>query len=115
MAELFHVVPEDQFSGHQNVSIGNRAANKNTRSGVTVADWMRRFKSGTATASGAGTVAVTFAEEFPDDNVVVMLTSDENAAGTLTAATMPTKTGFTITAAAAGTVHWLAVWAGPSS
>lgn len=115
MAELFHVVPEDHFSGHKNVSIGNRAANTNTRSGVSVSDWMRRFKAGTATASGAGTVAVAFAEEFPDDNVIVTLTSDENAAGTLTAATMPDKSGFTITAAAAGTIHWVAVWAGPSS
>lgn len=115
MAENFHVLPEDHFDAQAGTTEGHRKGLALTQDGVGIAQWMRRFKSGRETASGAGDIAVTFNAEFPDDNVTVHITGDGVSVPTQKTGTLPSKTGFTITAAGAGPCDWLAIWAGPQS
>lgn len=115
MAELFHVLPEDHFAAQSGTTEGHRKGPHLSQAGVGVVQWMRRFKAGRETASGAGDIAVTFDEAFPDDNVMVTITGDGVSVPTQKTGTLPDKAGFTLTAAGAGPCDWIAVWAGPQS
>jgi len=115
MAEEFHVVREDQFDGQSGTTEGHRKGPANSQEGVGIAQWMRRFKGGREVAAGAGDIAVTFDEAFPDDNVRVVMIGDAVSLPTQKTGTLPTATGFTLTAAGAGPCDWMAFWVGPQS
>lgn len=115
-AESNHVPSEDHFDNGANMNKGSRKGKSGTQNGATLADILRRSRSGTLTAAGAGDEAVAFAEEMETDNVTVMLTSDTVAAVPIIKnGTTPDKTGFTATVAAACELHWLAIDRGPTA
>jgi hypothetical protein len=98
----FGVPDENHFEGGQNVNEGH-AANGD----ATLAEILRRFRTGSVTAAGAGTEAVVFNEPFADADYTVSFATD-------TLATTPeyankTATGFDIVVAAAGDVDYTAI------
>jgi len=115
-AESNHVPNEDHFEGGANLNKGARKGLENKQAGRILSQFMRAFRTGILTASGAGDEVVTFSKALDTDNVAVMLTSDTVlAVPIIKNGTTPTKTGFTATVAAACELHWMAFDMGPTS
>jgi hypothetical protein len=115
-AESNHVPKATHFDNGANLNKGARNGESGTQNGTTLAEMLRRLRSGVYTASGAGDEVITFSDEFETDNVTVMLASDTVAAvPILKNGTTATKSGFTVTVAAACEVHWMAIDRGPTS
>lgn len=98
----YNVPTKDQFEGQANISKGNKRSNNET-----LADYLRKFRSGSVTAAGAGTEAVVFTTPYDDANYEVAFATD-------TLATTPeyankTTVGFDIVVAAAGVVGFIAL------
>lgn len=100
-SDSFEVIEESHFQGHSNLTDGQRS------NGLGLAQWMRKFKSGRHTFSGAGTESVAFGEAFDDENYTI--TFGQTATGVLPIYANKAAAGFDITAAAAGTVDWIAI------
>lgn len=112
--ETGHVVGLDHFDGGTNLQTGGEKSLSNKRSGQSLARILRRKRSGRFTAAGAGDVTVTFDVPFDDANFTVSITGTAVSVPVLKAA--PTVgTGFVITCAGAGAVHWTAEHDGPTS
>jgi len=112
--ETGHVIALDHFEGQGNITKGSGKSLSTNRSGQTLAQLFRLWRSGRYTAGGAGDEAIAFDVPFDDANFTVSVTGDATSAPVLKAA--PTDgTGFTITAGGAGPVHWFAVHDGPTS
>jgi hypothetical protein len=112
-SESNHVVALDHFEGGANLQRGGEKALADRRSGQSLARILRRERHGRFTAAGAGDTAIVFDVPFDDENFTVLVTGDATSLPVLKAD--PTVgTGFTITAAGAGPVHWLAVYDGPT-
>ena len=112
-SESGHVIGLDHFEGQANLTRGSNKAPSNKRSGQTLAQLLRLKRHGRYTAGGAGDTVITFDVPFDDENFTVQVTGDATSAPVLKAA--PTDgTGFTITAAGAGPVHWVAEHDGPT-
>ena len=90
------------FDGGKNLGPGHKEDGKET-----LPDYLRKFKSGSVTFSGAGTEAVTFGEEFEDANYTVAFAPDTVSMDPIYAA--KAVGGFDITSAAAGDVDWIAI------
>jgi len=113
-SETGHVIALDHFEGQANLTKGSNKAPSDTRSGQTLAQILRLRRSGRYTASGAGDETITFDVPFDDENFTVSVTGDATSAPVLKQA--PTDgTGFIITAAGAGPVHWFAEHDGPTT
>ena len=111
--ESNHVVAVDHFEGGSNLQRGGEKSLANKRSGQSLSSVLRRRRSGRFTAAGIGDTVITFADTFVDENFTVTVTGDAVSLPVLKAA--PTAgTGFTITAAGAGPVHWSAEHDGPT-
>lgn len=111
--ESNHVVALDHFEGGANLQRGGEKSLANKRSGQSLARILRRERRGRFVASGAGDTVITFDDAFEDENFTVQVTGDAVSLPVLKAD--PTDgTGFTITAAGAGPVHWTAVHDGPT-
>ena len=112
-SETGHVIAIDHFEGQANLTKGSSKSLSNKRSGQTLAQILRLRRKGRYTAGGIGDEVITFDEPFEDENFTVSVTGDATSAPVLKAA--PTAgTGFTITAAGAGPVHWIAEHDGPA-
>lgn len=109
-AESNHIPGFDHFEGGANVEQGSKRSD--AKSGTTLADFLRRHRQGRFAASGAGDTTVTFTTPFPDANYTISLAGLGLAVPIIKAASTPANTGFIITAAGAGDVHWTAVWDG---
>lgn len=115
-SESNHVPGIDHFHQGMNMNQGSRGGLEGTQDGTILAEFIRRERSGTFTASGAGDTTVTFSEQMQTDNVNVQLTSDTVAAVPIIKnGTTPDKTGFVVTVAAASVIHWVARDMGPTS
>ena len=111
--ESNHVPLISHFDNGANLNQGARKGMEGTRNGEILAEFTQRFRSGRFTATGAGDTVVAFTEPFVDANFTVSVTGSAVSAPVLK--TAPTAgTGFTITAAGAGPVHWTAIYDGPA-
>lgn len=112
--ESNHVVSVDHFEGGSNLQRGGDKSIASAQSGQSLANVLRRVRSGRYVAAAGGDTVITFAIAFDDENFSVSVTGDGTSAPILKEA--PTAgTGFTITDAGAGPVHWIAIHDGPSS
>jgi len=98
----YNVPIKDHFEGQANITKGNKRGTN-----ALLVDYLRKFRSGSVTASGAGTEAVVFDEPYDDANYEVAFSTD-------TLATTPeyankTAAGFDIVVAAAGSVGFIAL------
>jgi len=112
MAETFEAVPTNHFDANGNLDSGSRQGRAGTKSGETLVEWTKRFKSGRETFSGVANVDIVFKEAFPSAQYSILF-------GKSTATVNPiyvnkVATGFRITSAAAGIVDWLCVYDGPT-
>lgn len=113
--ESNHVVALDHFDGGSNLTVGTAKSLSSARSGQTLAQLLRKVRSGRFTAAGAGDTVVTFDVPLASANVTVVLTGDGTSLPVLKTGVAPTAAGFTVTAAGAGPVHWMAFEDGPTS
>ena len=98
----FGVPEENHFEGGANVNEGHVA-----NGDATLAEILRRFRTGSVTAAGAGTEAVVFSEPFADADYALSFSTD-------TLATTPewankTAAGFDLVVAAAGDLDYTAI------
>lgn len=112
MAETNNVPKISHFANGRNLNEGSRSGIG--AEGEILSEFFRRLRCGRETASGAGDVVVTFAVAFPNANYTVVCTGDPTSAPQLKAATPKATTGFTMTAAGAGPVDWVAIHDGSS-
>jgi hypothetical protein len=113
--ESNHVVGLDHFEGGANLQRGTRKSLSTKRSGQTLAQMMRKMRTGRFTAGGAGDTVIAFDTPLDSDNVTVSITGDSTSVPVIKTGVAPDKDGFTITAAGAGPVHWMAFEDGPTS
>jgi len=100
----FDVPSADHFEGGANLTKGARQSEGD----ATLAEYLRKFKSGRVTAAGAGDEVVAFDEAFDDDNYSIVLGPGSVSGGTVKDATK-TASGFTIVAGGAGEIGWVAI------
>jgi hypothetical protein len=98
----YDVPSEDHFEGQANITKGNRKSG-----GPILAELFRKIRTGSVTASGAGTEAIVFSEPFDDASYTVSFSTD-------TLATTPeyankAAAGMDIVVAAAGSVDYMAI------
>jgi hypothetical protein len=98
----YNVPAMDHFEGQANITKGARKGNDEI-----LVEHLRKFRSGSVTAAGAGTESVVIDPAFEDTNYVIMLATDTVAAAPIWA--NKATGGFDIVVAAAGVVDWVAI------
>ena len=98
----YNVPRTDHFEGQANISKGARKSKEEL-----LAEYLRKIRSGSVTATGAGTEAVTFDPPFEDTNYIIVFGTD--TLGTTPEWANKAVGGFDINVAAAGTVEWMAL------
>lgn len=100
-ADSFAVIEAGHFDGGANLTEGQRS------NGLGLAQLFRKFKAGRHTFSGSGTESIAFGEAFDDENYSIAFGKSSTTVNPIYA--NKAADGFDITAAAAGTVDWIAI------
>ena len=100
----FDVPIGKHFEGGANITKGSRKSQDD----ATLAEYLRKFKAGSVTASGAGDQVVTFDEPYDDADYHPVLGPGSVSGGTVKDGTIAAA-GFTIVAGGAGIIPWMSL------